>query len=296
MSTYFRIRLLQIPDFLEDVITQVCFDFGATGLSEALAFTQQDITYDPDVVPVKAHDLDVFFTERPKPELLDRLRELVPSLRFQILEEEHKDWLEEWKKGFEPFKLVADYWVVPSWREAPPEAKKPLRIDPGMAFGTGTHATTQIAASLLHRAIQADSERASHTVLDVGTGTAILALLADKENMAKVVGLDIDPEARRVARENILRNESRVEIKDQTVEEIKGEYDYVVANIIDGVLLQLRPALIGRTRKGGQLFLTGILSEREDDFFNEFMENTPLKVVRRVEKEEWVGYWMKKES
>lgn len=298
MSTYFRLRLLQVPSMLEDVITQVCFDHGATGLSEALAFTQHNVAYDPDLVPVKAHDVDVFFAEKPKPELVTRLQEIAPSIRFQVLEEEHKDWLEEWKKGFEPFRLVADSWVVPSWREVPAEAKRSLRIDPGMAFGTGTHATTQIAASLLHRAMATDTDRGSRTVLDVGTGTAILALLAAQEGVGHVIGIDIDPEARRVARDNVALNSApQVEIKDQDISEMSGEFDYVVANIIDGVLLMLKPHLIKKVAVGGHLFLTGILADHEDEFFHNFTHDTPfLKVMRRVEKDEWVGYWLKKEA
>src|SRR5690606_28130790 len=113
---------------------------GASGVTEALAFSQPDLTYDPTVVNVSAHEMDVFFQSQPEQNFFDGLRNYSAGISWNIFEEEHKDWLEEWKKGFKPFKLVGDFWVVPSWLQAPPEAKRSVSIDPGMAFGTGTHA------------------------------------------------------------------------------------------------------------------------------------------------------------
>lgn len=84
-----------------------------------------------------------------------------------------------------------------------------------------------------------------------------------------------------------------ISITDQLIEEVKETFDFVVANIIDGVLIQLKDHLLKVLKPGGQMFLTGILTERDDDFFSEFIENSGLKVVRRIEKDEWVGYWLK---
>lgn len=279
---------------MEDLVTTHSFESGATGVTEALAFSQPDLTYDPDILKVRTHDMDVFFEKQPERAFFDQLQAWIPQMRWEIKEEEHKDWLEEWKKGFVPFQLVGPYWVVPSWHEAPAAATKPLMIDPGMAFGTGTHATTKMAAYFVHKLGVGLKDPEGATFLDVGTGTGILAMMARKEGIGQVVGLEIDPEARRVARENIALNKlSDIEVRDNLLEELDDTFDFIVANIIDGVLIQLRDHLIACLNPNGQLFLTGILLEREEDFFNEFIEPSGLKLVRRIEKDEWVGFWLK---
>lgn len=295
-STYFRVRLQRVPDALEDILTTYSFEHGASGVSEALAFTQPDLTYDPKLVPVKTRDLDVFFPEKPSREFFDGLNNFDSPIRWELVEEETKDWLEEWKKGFKPFQLVGPYWVVPSWEEIPKECEKPLRIDPGMAFGTGTHATTQMMAFFIHKlADKYPSKIGDWSLLDVGTGTAILAMMARKAGFNYVTGIEIDPEARRTARTNIELNDLKdIDIRDELLEELRSNYEVVVANIIDGVLLQLKDDLLRVTKDGGSLLVTGILKERDDEFFQDFIEKSPLKVIRRIEKDEWVGYWLEK--
>ncbi|MBX2987551.1 MAG: 50S ribosomal protein L11 methyltransferase [Bdellovibrionaceae bacterium] len=295
-STYFRVRLRQVPDHLEDLITTHSFEHSALGVSEALAYVQPDLTYDPRLVPVKNRDLDVFFEKSPGRAFFDGLKAIDSRLNWEINEEETKDWLAEWKKGFKPFRLVGPYWIVPSWEEVPAECLKPLRIDPGMAFGTGTHATTQMMAFFIHKLAEKNpKDVADWGLLDVGTGTAVLAMLAHKAGFGLVTGIEIDPEARRTARQNVeLNGLSDIEISDEMLEEIRVTYDVVVANIIDGVLIQLQKDLMRVTRHGGQLLLTGILKERDDEFFRDFIEKQPVKVIRRIEKDEWVGYWLEK--
>ncbi len=292
MNSYFRVRIKQISANMEDIITSMAFEHAASGVSEALSFTQTNLTYDAEVLHPKNHDIDVFFAENPSVEFFKALKQLDAKSDWQIFEEEHKDWLEEWKKGFVAFKLVKDIWVIPSWLPSPPEAKLPIFIDPGMAFGTGTHATTQLAAALIYKAAEKYLDRSMISLLDVGTGTAILALLAEKLNFNPIVGVEIDPEARRVAKENIIKNKSQhILIRDQQVDELREQFDVVVANIIDGVLIHLRDALIQRTKIDGFLIVTGILKEHDDEFFENFTRSTNLKVMRRIEKDEWIGYW-----
>jgi ribosomal protein L11 methyltransferase len=294
--SYYRVRLNQVPSLLEDDVTHHSFEHGASGVTEALAYTQPDLTYDPDLVPVRTHDLDVFFLEKPVEEFFKGLAEIDPGIKWGLFEEEDKDWLEEWKKGFKPFQLVGPFWIVPSWLQTPPECEQPIYIDPGMAFGTGTHATTKMASYFVHKlAEKYKKEIPDWTLLDVGTGTAILAMLAQKSGFGLVTGIEIDPEARRVAKENVKLNKlSQIEISDALLEEVRGEYDVVIANIIDGVLINIRKDLLRVLKPGGFLFLTGILTERDNLFFEKFIEASNLKVLRRLEKEEWVGYWVQK--
>ncbi|MGZ3692544.1 MAG: 50S ribosomal protein L11 methyltransferase, partial [Pseudobdellovibrio sp.] len=144
-ETYFRVRLSNVNTPQESEVTNFCFAHKALGLSEVLSFTQPDLTYDPSLISRRQLELDVFFQEKPSEDFFKGIKENFFEIRCTTSEEENKDWLEEWKKGFNAFKLVGKTWVVPSWLEKPAEAEIEIKIDPGMAFGTGTHATTKMA-------------------------------------------------------------------------------------------------------------------------------------------------------
>lgn len=293
-KTYLRVRLKQVPSDLEEAVTQHSFSHGASGLSEALQFKQPNLAYDPTILTGRLMEFDAYFESEPAPGFYEGLTQLDSGIQWEPFTEETKDWLEEWKKGFEPFKLVGDYWIVPSWFESPVSPQFAIRIDPGMAFGTGTHATTQIASSFLYRRYK-QSPGETITMLDVGTGTAVLAILARRLGFGPIIGLEIDPEARRVARENVARNEvDAIEILDQPIEELHESFDVVVANIIDGVLINMRRELLVCTRTGGDLFLTGILKEREEYFLDHFIRVSPVEVQKRWDHDDWVGYWVRK--
>lgn len=297
--TYFRIRLSFVNRAQEADVTQFCFSHAALGLSEVLSFAQPDLTYDPSLIARRFLELDVFFDKKPEQRFFAELGENFPEIKHSTNEEESKDWLSEWKKGFVPFKLVGKTWVVPSWLETPPEAETEVKIDPGMAFGTGTHATTKMASYFVHRLSQEHAQQIQNwSVLDVGTGTAILAILAEKLGYGLITGVEIDPEARRNARENCKLNQTQnIDITEQQLDEIRDHYDVVVANIIDGVLIRLQKNLMRVLKSEGHLFLTGILQERDNLFFDKFIENNPsLKVIKRIQKDEWVGYWVQKNA
>lgn len=292
-KTYHRVRLSHVPQDLEDVVTQHCFDCGATGISEALQFIQPDLKYDPIPVHDRQKSLDSYFMAVPGVKYFEGLQRIHRAIQWTVLEEEEKDWLAEWKKEFKPFALVEPFWIVPSWCESPVSPDLSLRIDPGMAFGTGTHATTQMAARFIQKAL---SGKPNSLVLDVGTGTGVLAILAARMGAGRVVGIEIDPEARRVACENLALNQiKQVEVSEQPLCEHSGQYDVVVANIIDGVLVDLKDDLFRVLKPGGDIFLTGILVEREEVFVNSFVEVCAAHVVRRWQHDEWCGYWLRKD-
>lgn len=295
-ETYFRIRLSNVSTPKEQEITQYCFSFSALGLSEVLSFSQPDLTYDPSLISRQIIDLDVFFEKKPTEEFYSGLKQNFPEVFCTSSEEENKDWLSEWKKGFNAFKLVGSAWVVPSWLPKPEDAEIEIKIDPGMAFGTGTHATTKMASYFIYKlATEHKSTIGNLTLLDVGTGTAILAVLAEKLGFGLITGVEIDIEARRKARENCALNKTQnVDITESQIDEIRDQYDVVVANIIDGVLIRLQKDLLKATKTNGHMFLTGILQERDNLFFEKFIEQNPLKVIKRIQKDEWVGYWVQR--
>lgn len=286
---FFRLKALGLKRSDEDAFTASCFDLGAEGVAEDLKFTQKDLRYDPDVVPTEQYDANVYFTKALDEDSLLRLQGEYPAARIELVKEENKDWLAEWKKGFVPFRFSGSFWVVPSWCKPPPEAgadsKHHIIIEPGMAFGTGTHETTRLAAGVL---IESLGLKAVDSLLDVGTGTGILALIALRLGVRHLVGLDIDPEARRTARENLERNHaSEIQIPEHQLHDVTETYDIVVANIIDGVLTILRHDLKRCLKPGGRMILSGVLTDREAEFYDGFTRDTGLRVVKKVTEGEW---------
>lgn len=297
-TSYFRLKVMGLARADEDAFTDACFEIGAAGVAEDLKFEQKDLRYDPAVVETPVLDLNVYFTETPDESALLKLQSRFPSVRIETSKEENKDWLAEWKKGFTPFRFAGDFWVIPSWLTPPPEAPKDTKlhiyVEPGMAFGTGTHETTRLAAGLL---IEELARGSRGSLLDVGTGTGILALIAHRLNVPRVVGIDIDPEARRTARENLERNEARaIEVPDIGIESVTETFDIVVANIIDGVLTVLRHDLARCLKPGGRMILSGILIDREDEFYKGFTGDTGLEILKTTREGEWSAALLEKKS
>lgn len=286
-TTYFRVSLKAVPRQDEDAISAYCFEAGASGISENLSFTQDSDDYAPKTLETDRHDLDVFFAVAPSESFFEGLKAKFPHIEVQLSEEEQKDWLEEWKKGYEAFPLIESVWVVPSWKENPKEAQDVIRMEPGMAFGTGTHETTQLASKLLNQYMTGHKVT---SLLDVGTGTGILALLGAKLGVERVVGVEIDEPARQVARENCqINGHPEIEIPDLQIEQITEPFDLVIANIIDGILVRIQKDLIRCVSSGGALLVTGILEEREAEFLNKFLLPSSMRWSQRVQKGEWVG-------
>lgn len=291
-TTYFKITVKNVPINLEDEVTHLSFSCGALGVSESLQFMQPNLVYEPKVITQKKVNLDVYFEERPGCQFFDGLLDKDKQIEWFIQEEETKDWLEEWKKGFKSFKLVDSFWIIPSWEKIPEGPIKPIFIDPGMAFGTGTHATTQMAASLLNR-LSKSIEPETKSVIDIGTGTGILGILASFLKFNSVLGLEIDNEALRVAEENIIKNEiQNFQVSGTLIEDIRSKYDIVIANIIDGVLIKLKHDLKKLLKPSSHLLLSGILKEHEAEFIYEFIEPLNLSIQQRLEKDDWIAFWV----
>lgn len=291
---YFRLQLNHVPSSKEDWVSQFCFDHGCSGISETLDFRQTSDHYQPETLSKDKINLDVYFESKPSEDFLILLQNELPQVRTTFIEEEIKDWLAEWKKGFESFPLVDTVWVVPSWKQPPVEADRVLHIDPGMAFGTGTHATTQLASQFLYELLKKNPQ---NHLIDVGTGSGLLSFLASQLGVQNIQATEIDEMACMVAKENAKRNScSHIEfIQTGSLTQFTKAYDVVVANIIDGVLLDLKEDLKRLTRPLGYLVLTGILEERDQAFRQKFDFNS-FEVLQRSQKEEWIGYLLKKKA
>ena len=123
MATYYTLKLSQVKASDEEVITYLCFEGGASGVSENLDFVQTHDNYEAQTIEKDEKNLDVYFESPPSREFIESLQQKYPLIKIELAEDEEKDWREEWKKGLKAFELVSDIWVVPSWLDKPQEAK-----------------------------------------------------------------------------------------------------------------------------------------------------------------------------
>jgi ribosomal protein L11 methyltransferase len=172
---------------------------------------------------------------------------------------EDQDWVRVTQAQFAPMRISSRLWIVPSWREAPQADALNILLDPGLAFGTGSHPTTRLCLAWLDTAL-----RPGQTVIDYGCGSGILAIAAARLGAQRVIGVDIDAMALEASRYNAQRNGVAVQFlaADAPAPE---PADVVLANILAGPLKILAPLLASLTRPGGQLVLSGLLSEQAAD-------------------------------
>jgi ribosomal protein L11 methyltransferase len=191
-----------------------------------------------------------------------------------------QNWVQLTQSQFDPIRVSERLWIVPSWHESPDPAAINLILDPGMAFGTGSHPTTRLCLEWLERTVSP-----SCSVLDYGCGSGILAIAAARLGAARVAGVDIDPQAVESARANAERNEVSALFAD-SAEPVAGEYDLVVANILSNPLRVLAPAICAHVRSGGCLALSGILREQAEEIIAIYAQWLPMEVADT--REDWV--------
>ncbi len=210
----------------------------------------------------------------------------VPEPRVRVIHAD--DWTEAWKRHYKPMRISDRCWVVPAWLPVPPlgEGEVAIRLEPGMAFGTGLHPSTRLALRLLERA-----DPAGKRVLDVGTGSGILAVAAALLGAREVVATDVDPVAVDAARENVRRNrvESVVRVVEGSLPTAASPFDIVVVNILAPVIIALLDqGLWERVRPGGVLILSGIVSPQETEVILAVGGRGGTQ-VDRIQEEDWVG-------
>lgn len=260
-------------------------------MQENLTFEQQEKNYQPRVLETEVKNLIAYFEVPPAPEWLEALQAKYPEVQISVEQHQEVDWLEKWKQQWKPFELIPEFWIVPDWHRGTfkPEVGRCLYIEPGMAFGTGTHATTQLAAQLIQKVV---TENTIHSLLDVGTGSGILALLAHLFDVNRISAYDNDPESKRVLFENLEKNQQpAVDWVENWSVSLAGQTDLTVANIIDGVLLDLKDQF--KKVESPFYIFTGILAERDSDFVKEMTDDWELEILDRRTQDEWVGYLMK---
>jgi len=245
---------------------------------------------DPAWVTVKGWLADEGDVEGARLQLENRLAEIrelglgtIEAPAYAWVQEE--DWANAWKAYFRPTRVGERLVIIPSWEEYPLQPQDlPLYLDPGMAFGTGTHPTTSLCLRRLEAVV-----RPGMRVLDVGTGSGILAIAAARLGAAPVIGIDIDPVAVRVAKENAERNGVAVDVRAGTLNQVEpDECDLVIANIIASVIIDILPDVASRMKKGGKFLASGIIAEKKQAVADA-MTATWLLPVEVREEGGWVA-------
>jgi ribosomal protein L11 methyltransferase len=232
--------------------------------------------------------------ERRFVDSLDRVRaagvsvgDAFDTVRIEAVDE--SSWENAWKEDFQPIPVGNKLVVVPKWwvDDFDPGDRIPIVLEPGMAFGTGTHATTQLCLEALETIPLAGA-----SVLDVGCGTAILSIAAGKLGASRVLGIDIDPVAVKAAEANVADNGETERIRivqgDLLSPSLESGYDVLVANILRDILIRMMPQAAEKLKPGGSILLSGFVTEQEDAI-RQSMSQCGFEVERRLCKEDWVA-------
>ena len=309
---------LEIREEVEDIVISTLADIGLEGaeIQDKQPLSEQDKKQMfVDILPDMPEDDGVAYLnfyldededvnamlEKVKAEL-EELRMFVDigSGMITLSQTEDKDWINNWKQYFKQF-YVDDILIIPSWEEVKEEDKDRMiiHIDPGTAFGTGMHETTQLCIRQLKKYVTSETE-----LLDVGTGSGILSIVALKLGAKHAVGTDLDPCAVPAVEENKEANEIPVEafdmmigniIDDKEVQDKVGyeKYDNVVANILADVLVPLTPVILNQMKKGGIYITSGIIDDKEETVVNA-VKAAGLEVLEVTHQGEWVSVTARK--
>ena len=303
----------------EDVIISALADVGVEGVEiqdkQPLTETDKEQMF-VDIMPEGPADdgiayLNFYLEEYTETApVLERVRAVLEEVRGYMdigegtiteSQTEDKDWINNWKEYFHQF-YVDDILIVPSWEEVKEEDKDKmiLHIDPGTAFGTGMHETTQLVIRQLKKFVTKDTQ-----MLDVGTGSGILGIVALKLGAAHVVGTDLDPCAIPAVADNKEANDIKDEtfdmligniIDDKEVQDTVGyeKYDIVTANILADVLVPLTPVIVNQMKKGAYYITSGILDVKEEVVVKA-VKDAGLQLVEVTHQGEWVSVTARKE-
>ena len=305
----------------EDLISSMMQDAGIEGIEieDKVPLSQRDKEQMfVDILPDAPEDDGVAYIsfylepEDDQAQMLERVREGLDEIRswgvdvgegtIAASETEDKDWINNWKEFFHQF-YVDDILIKPSWEEVQPEDRDKLliQIDPGTAFGTGMHETTQLCIRQLRKYLTPET-----VLLDVGTGSGILSIISLKLGAKHAVGTDLDPCALEAVKENMEVNGidpasfemligniiSEKEVQEQVG---YGCYDIVVANILAEVLVPLTPVILSQLKPGGIYITSGIIDDKED-LVVKTVKDCGLTVLEVTHQGEWVSVTARKEQ
>lgn len=297
-----------------EVVSSILIELGSKGVSiedpqdyyqltdeqlEWLKVQQKDL-YETDTVIVKGYFQPSQWSKDSDVLLHEKLEEIkvyglqTGPLSVQVKEVGEEDWANAWKQYYFPVRVTRFLTVVPSWVNYEKEQDDELLIelDPGLAFGTGTHPTTQLSLTALEQTI-----RGNESVLDVGTGSGVLSIASKLLGASKVTAFDINEMATRVAKENIALNPTIGEIEvfeNNLLVGVDQKSDLIVANILAEILLQMPEDAYRNLNDDGRLILSGIIESKADEVMEAY-EKAGFTLVERMTMREWNCFIMKKD-
>jgi ribosomal protein L11 methyltransferase len=294
---------LQVSEELAEAVAEVLGRFTREGVVVEQA-TRQDNHQEQDVFESGVRVYGYLFADgtieerkRQVQEALWHLGQIIPlpDAEFRIIQDEN--WMAAWKDQYQPIKIGRSLMIIPAWVETDFPDRISIRINPGMAFGTGTHPTTQLCLTMMEDNLQPDM-----AVFDIGCGSGILSIAAARLSAARVVAVDIDPASVQSTQENSALNrvENRLTIAQGSVAVIRGgafgdiQAPFVVANILSSVILGLfQDGLADLVAPDGLLVLSGILDHQADEIIRAAGNEGLILVEKRV-MEDWVALCLKK--
>ena len=296
MNNYFELRI-SINPMMEDIVSDICFsNFDCEGVVLAEE-TYKDLV----MTATTAGTLRVFLTDlnNNPVEILKTERELLKERGFSdedlgsweitLDEKENQDWSKKWKEKWTVTHVTDNIAVVPSWLDYEPKPNEVvINLDPGCAFGTGTHQTTQLCMKALEKYM-----KKGDSVADIGTGSGILSILAMKLGASKTYGCDIDDTVIDVCRENAKINNVECTFELGSADSASEQYDFVCANILHNVLAEIMGDLRKLMKDDAKMSLSGILDEKKPVVL-EAIEKHGLKIIDTITQDQWVSFVVEK--
>jgi len=303
-DNYFELRLKINPD-MEDLISEIFFEnFDCEGIILA-----EESYKDLEMISTTEGTLKIFLKSDNKDsyedlkydienvldlsrmEFLSRglAEEVLGSWEFELEEKKIEDWSQKWKEKWDVTHVTDNIAVVPDWIDyQPKDGEVIIKLEPGCAFGTGTHQTTQLCMKALEKYMQKGSK-----VADIGMGSGILSILAKKLGASYVYGCDNDDTVIDVARENAQKNDVECTFKLGTADKVDDKFDFVCANILHFVLAEIMGDLKTLMNAGAYLSLSGILDEKKQMVLDA-IERENLKIVEEIHQDQWTSFVVKR--
>ena len=293
MNNYFELKISINPD-IEEIVSDICFSNFAC---EGVVLAEEDWK-DLEMTATTRGTLKVFLTELTSNpiEILKTEREILKSRGFtddelgswevQLDEKENQDWSKKWKEKWTVTHVTERIAVVPSWLEYEPKDDEIIiTLDPGCAFGTGTHQTTQICMKAIEKHLKKGDSMA-----DIGTGSGILAICAKKFGATEVYGCDNDETVIDVCVENAKVNKVEdIVYEFSTADKLMKKYDFVCANILHNVLAEIMGDLKNIMKPQAKMVLSGILDEKKPVVLDAIHKHG-LKIVETIHQDQWVAF------
>lgn len=308
-ETWTQWRLFTAPENT-DLCAQILLDAGCTGTQIDDSSVQFDESEDATIVAKADACVTGYFSSTGSNG--EQTHEFAERVQFDLqrfgitarLESEpidDQDWSTNWRENFPPLH-IGPFLIVPSWEEVEIGNAIPIRLDPGLAFGTGQHPTTRLCLELLAEELK--QHQSTPTLLDVGCGSGVLSIAAAKLG-ARVTASDLDPWCTRATKENAEANDVQVEVvQEADMDWVQDKFDIVIANLMSALLIGLAPDLAKATRDGGTLIVSGISSPRAKEV-EEALNAAGFKTLQHREEdgeqrgdytERWAAFVMTKQA